>query len=733
MKATKYLVMAAAALAFAACSNEELASVAPKNKSGLKPLEFSTIVQKQTRSQIDASNLTTLYMTTTGTFYDANDVLVTNPTLTLTKDGDNWTYTYNGNSGDLYWPSEGTNATFKAWYYDGGSAAGALNNKNADKDAVGAYAAINYVEGEQTVSLSTYHAVAKADFKVKVLAKEQGNNKVKIDVKSVCLHNMNYKASAYTAPTSEAQMGAFTVDGTTHRDLITPIGDSYTPSFITEGTDAVSKGSLFVLPQTFTVQDLTETSWTKPYISVLAQICIDKDGDSDPIIFPKNGTATDYAWIALPLPSEFTGMVAHKKYVFTINFRNDALGKVDRDQNPNGEDKNGNGEEPNEEGDDDDKQPSGPNTNDNVPDGDEGSDIKLGNHSGYALKVTVTTVDDFGEGGEYDVTNTASGGGGSSYSGALSGEFSISDTKKINFSSGNLQATWNGTSWNWHFAEHQWDFIGGIPDSNSGNAQEVTGNNLINGDGTVSAANVTVDLFGWVGASNNTWTGAAMYGITNSTTILNVSGYGNNQNESLKSDWGNTMSPEWSTLTGASQTEWRTLTMEEWVYILTRSSGSTVNGTENANYTLATINTDVNSGVNGMILFPNDVTIAAGEATSWGDINNNSAWGTKCTSAQWTALAAKGCVFLPAAGTRYRADVEGTKDINEWDTAAGYYWSSTPHIHYYNPSMANNAYHMNFCPQWISYDYYPGYGADDSNTGRPHGESVRLVREVPTN
>ena len=416
MKATKYLVMAAAALAFAACSNEELASVAPKNKSGLKPLEFSTIVQAQTRAQIDASNLTTLYMTTTGTFYDADNVKVTDPTLTLTKSGSDWTYTYNDNTtpSDLFWPLEGTSATFKAWYYDGGSAAGALNNKNADKDAVGAYAAINYVEGEQTVSLSMYHAVAKAEFKVKVHSKEQGNNKVKIDVKSVCLHNMNYKASAYTAPTSETLMGAFTVDGTTHRDLLTPIDGNYTPSFITEGDDAVDKGSLFVLPQTFTVQDLTATSWTKPYISVLAQICIDKDGDSDPVIFPKSGASTDYAWIALPLPSDFTGMVAHKKYVFTINFRNDALGKVDRDQNPNGEDKNGDGEEPNETDDDPDDEPSGPNTNDKVPDGDEGSDIKLGDHSGYALKVTVTTVDDFGEGGAYDVANipSSSGGGG---------------------------------------------------------------------------------------------------------------------------------------------------------------------------------------------------------------------------------------------------------------------------------------------------------------------------------
>jgi hypothetical protein len=245
---------------------------------------------------------------------------------------------------------------------------------------------------------------------VKVLEKEEGNDKVKIDVKRVCLHNMNYQASAYTMPTSEALMGAFTVDGNTHRDLLTPLGN--TPSFIPEGADAVNKGSLFVLPQTFTVQDLTETTWSKPYISVLAQICIDEDGDNDPVVYPKNGTATDYAWIALPLPSEFTGMVAHKKYVFTINFRNDALGKVDRDQNPNGEDGNHQGAEPDEDGDDDEEEPSGPNTNDNVPDGDEGSDIHLPNHSGFPLVVTVEEVYDFEDGGDYNVSNNTSAGGG---------------------------------------------------------------------------------------------------------------------------------------------------------------------------------------------------------------------------------------------------------------------------------------------------------------------------------
>ena len=635
MKATKYLVMAAAALAFAACSNEELASVAPKNKSGLKPLEFSTIVQKQTRAQIKADNLTTLYMTTTGNFYDANDVLVTNPTLTLTKDGDNWTYTYNGNSGDLYWPLEGTNATFKAWYYEGGSAAGALNNKNADKDAVGAYAAVNYVEGEQTVSLSTYHAVAKADFKVKVLAKTQGNNSVKIDVKSVCLHNMNYKASAYTTPTSAAKMGAFTVDGTTHRDLITPIGDSYTPSFITEGTDAVSKGSLFVLPQTFTVQDLTETSWTKPYISVLAQICIDKDGDSDPVIFPKSGAASDYAWIALPLPSDFTGMEAHKKYVFTINFRNDALGKVDRDQNPNGKDKNDSGGEPDETGDDDDEQPSGPNTNDNVPNGDEGSDIKLGNHSGYALKVTVN-VDDFGEGSAYDVTNTASGGGSlvDPPTGALSGAFSVSATKKVYFSMGNLQySPTNG----WRFAEHQYDYL---------YSESASGSNYL-------------DLFRWGATGLSGVTPGTESYLTGDVDLTSTNDWGSN----VITNGGN-----------AANSGWRTLTYAEWTYLC--CFGEQGNRSEEK-YGLATV-----GGVYGIIILPDDFTDPMknggnGAFVSFMANYSNMRFSSNVytTGGDWEAMEAAGAVFLPvhATGTNEGAGSYWAADHSGSTNAYGYF------------------------------------------------------------
>ncbi len=270
--------------------------------------------------------------------------------------------------------------------------------------------------------------------------------------------------------------------------------------------------------------------------------------------------------------------------------------------------------------------------------------------------------------------------------GAIKGKFTVASGKQVYFSRGNLQATYNGTDWTWAFAANQWDYIG-----------NAAGNTSINGNGTVSASNVTVDLFGWVGASS-TWTGAAQYGISNSTATNNTNGYGNVADEALKSDWGNTIG-----------TGWRTLTSAEWTYVFnTRTTGGTVFGTSSARYAHATINTDGTS-VNGMILFPDGVDIASTEVTTAGSVNATSAYATKCTSAQWSALAAKGCVFLPAAGYRAQASVSDAG-------SNGRYWSSSP-----DTSNVNRAYLVGF----YSGGLYPAH-----YYSRYYGFSVRLVRQV---
>lgn len=287
-------------------------------------------------------------------------------------------------------------------------------------------------------------------------------------------------------------------------------------------------------------------------------------------------------------------------------------------------------------------------------------------------------------------SNTIAVGTFPTYSGAIRAPYSVSATKQVYFAKGNLQATYNGSSWTWKFAEHQWNYVG-----------SAAANTSINGDGTVSS-NGTVDLFGWVGASS-TWTGVAMYGISNSTSTNSTSTYGNVASEPLKADWGSIPG-----VVSAYGDGWYTLTSDEWKYVIDqRTSGATVNGTSNARYTYATINTD-GTGVDGIILFPDGVTIATGEATTWGKVNDTNGSVTKCTMDQWSALESKGCVFLPAAGYRYGSSVS-------YVGSYGRYWSSAP-----NSSLVNNAYYVNF---------YSGGMYPQNFFYRYGGFSVRLARD----
>ena len=258
----------------------------------------------------------------------------------------------------------------------------------------------------------------------------------------------------------------------------------------------------------------------------------------------------------------------------------------------------------------------------------------------------------------------------------ISGKFTVNESgDKVQFSKGNLQATYDGSSWTWKFADHQYDYVG-----------NAAANTSINGNGTISA-NGTVDLFGWS-------TSSTYLGIYNSTSNVYSGDF---------VDWGSH-----SDVIAGIGSGWHTLTKDEWTYVFgtnsgEKRSGATVGETSNARYTEATINTD-GTGVNGIILFPDGATFADTEAT-WGTINDISAWGTRCTTAQWSALEAKGCVFLPAAGYRYGSSVLSVGSDS-------YSWSSTA----YDTSAA--------------YDVY--FSSDSLNptrsNDRNNGYSVRLVR-----
>lgn len=268
------------------------------------------------------------------------------------------------------------------------------------------------------------------------------------------------------------------------------------------------------------------------------------------------------------------------------------------------------------------------------------------------------------------------------------GEFSVSATKKVEFAPGNLQAVIGSytapiaTASSWKFAKHQWDYIG----SSAGNITFSVG--------------LTVDLFGWVGAS----TSYDSYGLCTNSASNSASYYGTSASDALKTDWGSI--PDVISDCGAG---WYTLSSAEWNYVISdRTSGATVNGTPNARYTEAIINTE-DLGRSGVILFPDGVTIASSEATTWGAINNTSSYGTRCTTTQWIDLESKGCVFLPAAGYRQSSSVKNSGTY-------GYYWSSTPYSIDVNYAQSLRFYSVHMYPQ-------------DSNR-RYYGFAVRLAREI---
>jgi len=271
--------------------------------------------------------------------------------------------------------------------------------------------------------------------------------------------------------------------------------------------------------------------------------------------------------------------------------------------------------------------------------------------------------------------------------------FSVSaDDKHVWFSKGNLQAVFSSTTTcTWRFATNQYDYIGDAI------ANTKVGNNLVTTSGTV-------DLFGWVGA----YSSYAAYGINYSTAN---SYYGNNANESLKADWGHNPISN-----GGNKADlWRTLTVDEWVWVLGPDNGanpgtncrtsSTVNNVQNARFAKATVCSRV-----GVIIFPDNYTHPSG-VTQPTNINGYTSdfTGNSYNTTQWSSMEAAGCVFLPAAGNRNGTTVS---DVG----SKGHYWSSASH-----ESNTYSAYSMYF----HSSNLYPQF-----YDNRCNGYSVRLVCQV---
>ena len=255
--------------------------------------------------------------------------------------------------------------------------------------------------------------------------------------------------------------------------------------------------------------------------------------------------------------------------------------------------------------------------------------------------------------------------------GALPGVFSVSTTKKVRFSKGNLQ--YQASTKTWRFAEHQYDYIG---DNNKNISSTYTG---------------WIDLFGW-GTSG--WNSGATAYQPYSTSTTSADYYpGNSATTNLTGTYANADWGVYNAITngGNAKGMWRTLTKDEWVYLLSTRSTSL--------RSLATVDDK-----SGLIILPDNWVKPAG--INYTATTSNYTTNTY-TAAQWATMEAAGAVFLPAAGGRLGMSMSNVG-------TGGYYWSSS----YYS---STNACYMGFLS---------GYLFPSTSTYRFSGRSVRLVQDV---
>ena len=216
------------------------------------------------------------------------------------------------------------------------------------------------------------------------------------------------------------------------------------------------------------------------------------------------------------------------------------------------------------------------------------------------------------------------------------GVFSVSATKQVTFSPGNLQYTQSTNTWS--FASTQYECLG---------TDNVTGGSVSsdqNGDSKSGDALADkIDLFGW----------------STSVTDFGVGIYDDDNNDYSGSfvDWGT------NKIGDDAPNTWRTLTADEWNYLRkSRPNANDLVGVAQVN------------GVNGLIFLPDnwvcppDVTFRSGFHSDEGvdyfapyQIFN---------ADQWANLESAGAVFLPAAG--YRNMTYGVGNVY----GLGNYWSA---------------------------------------------------------
>lgn len=296
---------------------------------------------------------------------------------------------------------------------------------------------------------------------------------------------------------------------------------------------------------------------------------------------------------------------------------------------------------------------------------------------------------------------TPSSGGGTGIDiseGALPGLFSVSATKKVYFSKGNLQ--YQASTGTWRFAEHQWDYVG----CQSEGGGTVSGSD---NDNVSSSYSGWIDMFCWGTSgwnSGNSCFQPYHYYHANGGSAFGPVGEYDLSGDYVQSEWGlyNSISNgggaagRWHCLEGLAVDDGASPvpgdhTMEgfplaggnEWYYLLHKRN-------QTYRYAFAQLTVSART-INGLMVFPDGFNALPAGVPELVNYNQGFAGATSSypanavtytnnclTEAQWNILEAANVVFLPAAGDRVTEEVGGvirakTRNVNSIIR----YWTDT--------------------------------------------------------
>ena len=269
--------------------------------------------------------------------------------------------------------------------------------------------------------------------------------------------------------------------------------------------------------------------------------------------------------------------------------------------------------------------------------------------------------------------------------GALPGAFSVSATKKVYFSQGNLQ--YRRSTKVWRFGEYQYSFVGNDRDANGSGHGNVYQDGVRSNNSTLTSYTGWMDLFGW--------------GTGSAPTKISTANY----EYSTFTDWGvNKIS------NGGNQANlWRTLTKAEFEYIYSgRANAANKRSSGKVN------------GVRGYIFLPDSWTLPDGlsfvaNASTVSQVAKNT-----YTIEQWQKMEQNGAVFLPVTGIRTDQGPKWAgKDSGGLDGYCCFYWTATP--------SGEDA--------WYFFDNIPSHTGSGFGNGyyKCRGMAVRLVIDSDKN